>query len=104
MIIVEKPNGKNSDLPRFKTCKSGNKMSTLQTQAIRCQHYKLSTAEELFSGMHNANFFTKLDVSSDYWQVQIDEELSKLLTFLTHFRILWFKHLPYEMHSASEVF
>ena len=47
LIIVEKPNGK---LRIFLDPKHLN-------QATRRQHYKLPTAEELFSEMHNANLF-----------------------------------------------
>ena len=54
--------------------------------------------------MHNANFFTKLDASSGYSQIEVDEESSKLLTFLTPFGRLQFKRLPYGIHSASEAF
>ena len=54
--------------------------------------------------MHHAKFFTKLDASSGYWQTKVDEESSKLLTFSTPFGRLRFKHLPYGIHSASEVF
>ena len=43
----------------------------------------------------------KLDASSGYWQIKLDEETSKLLTFLTRFGRL---RLPYEIHSASEFF
>ena len=52
--------------------------------------------------MHNANFFTKLDASSDYWQIKVDEESSKLLTFSTPLGRL--KRSPYGIHSTSEVF
>ena len=94
LIIVEKPNGK----PRI--CLDPRHLN----QAIKRQHYKLPTAEELFSGMHHANFFTILDASSGYWQIKVDEESSNLLTFSTHFGRLRFKHLPYGIHSAIEVF
>ena len=57
------------------------------------KHYKLPTAEEVFS-----------DASSGYWQIKVDEESSKLLTFSTPFGRLQFKCLPYGIHSASEVF
>ena len=77
LIIVEKPNGK------FRIC-LGPKHLNL---AISCQHRKLPTAEELFSEMHDAKLFTKLDASSGYWQVRVDEESSKLLAFSTLFGI-----------------
>ena len=54
LIIVEKPNG------NLRICLDSKHLN----KARRCQHYKLPTTEELFSGMHNANFFTKLDASS----------------------------------------
>ena len=94
LIIVEKPNSK------LRICLDPKHLN----QAIKCQHYKLPTAEELFSEMHHAKFFTKSDASSGYWQIKVDEESSKLLTFSTSFDRLRFKCLPYRIHSASEVF
>ena len=81
-------------MPRPKTFKSGDKTPTLQT----------SNRKRTFSVMHNAKFFTKLDASSGYCQIKVDEESSKLLTFPTPFGRLRFKRLPFGIHSASEVF
>ena len=75
LIIVEKPNGKS------RICLGPKHLN----QAIRCQHHKLPTAEELFSKMHNAKLFTKLDARSGYRQIRVDEESSKLLAFSTPF-------------------
>ena len=47
---------------------------------------------------------TKLDASSGYWQIKVDQESSKLLTFNTPFGRYRFLRLPYGVHSASEVF
>ena len=94
LIIVEKPDGK------LRICLYAKHLN----QAIKRQHYKLPTAEELFSEMHHAKCFTKLDASSAYWQIKVDEESSKLLTLSTLFGRLRFKRLPYGIHSASEVF
>ena len=54
--------------------------------------------------MSGSQYFSKLDASSGYWQIKVDEESSNLLTFGTPFGRLWFKRLPYGIHSASEVF
>ena len=78
LIIIEKPNGK------LRICQDPKHLN----QATKCQHYKLPTTEELFSEMHHAKFFTKLDASSGYWQIKVDDESSKLLTFSTPFGIL----------------
>ena len=96
------------------TTNKSTQLSLRQTPSGQCtpkgqctldiQHsLPLPTAEELFPEMHNANFFTKLDPSSGYWQIKVDEESSKLLTFSTPFGRLQFKRLPYGIHSASEV-
>ena len=94
LIMVEKPNGK------LYICLDPNHLN----QVIRRQHYKLLTAEDPFSKMHNANFFTKLDASTDYWQIKVDKDSSKLLTFSTLLGRLRFKCTPYGIHSTSEAF
>ena len=72
-------------------------------KAIKRQHYKLPPAEELFSEMTSACYFSKLDASNRYWQIKTDTE-SKFLTFATPFGRFCFKHLPYSILSASEIF
>ena len=42
----------------------------------------MPTAEQLFSEMSGAKFFTELDCSNGYWQTAIDEESSILLMFM----------------------
>ena len=68
------------------------------------QHDKLPTVEELFSKIHNAKYFKKSDASSSYWLIKVDEESSKVITFLIPFSKLRFKRLPNGIHSAIEVF
>ena len=92
--IVEKPNGK------LRICLDPKHLNPV----IKRQYYKFPTAEELLSEMHHAKFFTKLDASSGYWQIKVDEESSKLLTLSTPFSRLRYKRLPYGINSASEVF
>ena len=53
--------------------------------------------------MSNAKFVTKLDASNAYWQIEVDEESSKLLTFNTPFGRFSFQRLPFGIHSASEI-
>ena len=72
--------------------------------AIKREQLHLSTAEEIFSQMSGACFFSKLDAFSGYWQIKVDEESSHLLAFGTHLGRYRFKRLPYVIYSASEVF
>ena len=54
--------------------------------------------------MAGACYFSKLDASSGYWQVKVDDERADLLTFSTPFGQYRFKRLPFGIHSTSEVF
>ena len=54
--------------------------------------------------MNGAQFFTKFDASNGYWQIPADNESSDLLTFATTFGRYKSKRMPYEIHSASEIF
>ena len=54
--------------------------------------------------MSGARFFSKLDASSGYWQIKVDEESSHLLAFGPPLGRYRFKRLPYGIDSASEVF
>ena len=62
LVIVEKPNEK------LRVCLDRRDLS----KAIKRQHYKLPTAEELFSDMTGAHHFSKFDASNGYWQIKID--------------------------------
>lgn len=41
----------------------------------------VKTVEEVVSGMPNAKVFSVLDTNHGFWQIQLDEESSKLCTF-----------------------
>ena len=43
-------------------------------------HYAHPTAQDIFCLMSGAKCFTKFDASNPYWQTELDEESSKLLT------------------------
>ena len=62
LVIVEKPNEKS------RVCLDPRDLN----KAIKRQHYKLPTAEELFSDMTGAHHFSKLDASNGYWQIKTD--------------------------------
>ena len=54
--------------------------------------------------MPGAKIFSKLDASSGYWQIHVDDENVDLLTFNTPFRRYHFNHLPFGVWSVSEIF
>ena len=50
-------------------------------KAIKREHLHLPTVEKISSQMSGASYFSKLDASSGYWQIKVDEQSSNLLTF-----------------------
>ena len=70
LVTVIKPNGK------LCLCLDPKDLN----KAIKKEHYKLPTTEEIFAEMQNPKFFTKLDALNGYWQIKIDKEISRLLT------------------------
>jgi len=90
--VVEKPNG------TLRVCLDPRNLN----KAIKRHHHKLPTTEEILSQMAGAKFFSKLNASNAFWQKQLDEESSKLLTFNTpsgRYRL----RMPYGIHYASEI-
>ena len=54
--------------------------------------------------MAGATRFSKIDTSSGYWQIALDEESSNLLAFNTPLGRYKFKRLPFGVYCALEVF
>ena len=48
-------------------------------KAIKRHYHHIPNAEDILSRMAGATVFSKLDALSGYWQMQVDEESSKLL-------------------------
>ncbi|CAC5395336.1 unnamed protein product [Mytilus coruscus] len=94
MVTVIKPNGK------IRICIDPRDLN----KAILREHYPLKTVEEVISQMPNAKVFSKLDATSGFWHIQLDEPSSKLCTFNTPFGRYRFARLPFGINSASEVF
>ena len=94
LVMVFKPNG---DL---RICLDPRHLN----KAIKRQHHRLPTAEEIISEMAGACYFSKLDASSGFWQVKVDDEGADLLTPGTRPGRYRFKRLPFGIDSASDVF
>lgn len=75
-------------------------------KAIRREHFKLPTREEIMAQFAGATWFSKLDASetSGFWQMRLDEENSRLCTFNTPEGRYRFICLPYGILSAPEVY
>ena len=73
-------------------------------KAIKREHFPMKTTEEVVQNMQGAKVFSKLDATSGYWQLKLDEESSKLCTFNTPFGHYRFLRVPFGIVSASEIF
>ncbi|CAC5366972.1 unnamed protein product [Mytilus coruscus] len=93
METVIKPNGK------IRICVDPRDLN----KAILREHYPLKTVE-VISQMPNAKVFSKLDATSGFWHIQLDEPWSKLCTFNTLFGRYRFARLPFGIDSTSKVF
>ncbi len=60
--------------------------------------------KDVFEGLAGAKWFSKLDVSSGFWQLKLDKASSKLCTFNTPESRYRFLRLPYGILSAPEVY
>ena len=59
---------------------------------------------EILSEMTDARYFTKMDASQGFYQIQLDEESTQLCTVATPFGRYSFKRLPYGINCAPEIF
>ncbi|XP_059057447.1 uncharacterized protein LOC131851041 [Achroia grisella] len=73
-------------------------------KAIRREHFKLPTFEEITSNLCGAKFFTTLDAKQSFWQVMLHEDSTDLCTFNTPFGRYKFLRMPFGISSASEIF
>ena len=94
MVTVIKPNGK------LRICIDPRDLN----KAIKREHFPTKTVEEVVARMPNAKVFSVLDASSEFWQIKLDQESSKLCTFNTPFGRYRFKRLPIGICSTQDVF
>ena len=72
-------------------------------KAIKCEHFQLSTMEEVTSSLGGKKVVTVVDLKDAFWQVPLAEESAPFTTFNTPFGRYYFKRMPFGICSASEV-
>ena len=70
------------------------------TKSVKRQHYPFLTIDEVVSRMPYAKVFSKID----FWQLERDNESSKLCTFNTPFGRYRYLRLPFGIKNASELY
>ena len=94
LVVVEKKDGS------LRLCLDPKDLN----KAIKREHYKIPTMEEIAAEFTGKTVFSTLDLKDGYWQIQLDEDSSQLCTFNTPFGRYRFTRMPFGIKSASEVF
>jgi hypothetical protein len=93
IIIVEKATGK------LRLCLDPFHLN----KAILRSHYPMRTIEDIAASLDGAQIFSVLDASQAFYQIKVNEQSSKLLTFNTAFGRYKFLRMPFGISSAPEI-
>lgn len=91
-VVVDKPGGS------VRVCLDPRDLNV----AIKREHYPLPTVEEIASRCTGAKLFTTLDAKKAFYQIKLDKESQKLLTFTTLFSRFRYLRMPMGIKSAPE--
>ncbi|KAK2143360.1 hypothetical protein NP493_4554g00000 [Ridgeia piscesae] len=94
LVIVEKANG------QMRLCIDPKDLN----KEIKREHFQIPTKEEILGKLENAKYFSKMDATAGFHQIQLDKKSSMLTTFNTPFGRYRYLRLPMGICSAPEVF
>ena len=100
MVLIDKNKGSNG-VPNLRVCID----PTFLNKALKRSHYPYPSVEEIATRIpKDAKFFTVIDAKNGFWQLELDEQSSKLLTFSTPFGRKRYLRMPPGIKPASEIF
>jgi len=94
LVIKEKSNG---DL---RICLDPENLN----KAILRQNYPIPTLEEISCQVKDMTVFSVLDLKDGFWHAELDEESSKLCSFVTPHGLYRFRKMPFGLSCAPEIF
>ncbi|GBC02550.1 hypothetical protein RclHR1_04690001 [Rhizophagus clarus] len=94
VVIVEKKGGDK------KLCIDYQKLNAI----TKADAYPLPRIDDLLENLKSATWFTTLDFTSDYWQVQMSEEDIEKTAFITPFGLYEFLVMPFGLAYAPGTF
>ncbi|XP_055526910.1 uncharacterized protein K02A2.6-like [Wyeomyia smithii] len=95
IVTVKKPNGK------VRICAD---YSTGLNAALEPNNYPLPVPDDIFTKLNGCKFFSIIDLSDAYLQVEVDDESKQLLTINTHRGLYRFNRLAPGVKSAPGAF
>lgn len=94
MVIVFKPDGD------IRICIDMRRAN----EAILRENFPLPTFDGVMTKLRGAQYFSRLDMSNAYHQLELEENSRQITTFITHLGLLRFKRLMFGVNSAPEIF
>lgn len=94
MIVV--PKG-NNDIRLCINMRHPNK-------AIQREHFPIPIIETFLNKLRGAKYFSKLDITSAYYHVELHPESRDITTFMTDRGLMRFKRLMFGINCAPEIF
>ena len=76
----------------------------MANEAIRRVRHPIPTVNGVSFALNGAKFFSKLDLSQAYHQIELDEQSRYITTFSTHVGLYRYKRLNYGTNAAAEIF
>ena len=73
-------------------------------EAIRRVRHPIPTVNDISLSLNGAQYFSKLDLSQAYHQLELDEQSRYITTFSTHLGLYRYKRLNYGTYAAAEMF
>ena len=73
-------------------------------QSVEDEQYVLPTTQDLYVELTGSKVFSKLDLSHEYAQLNVDEESQAYLTINTHKGLYSYLKLPYGVKSSPKIF
>ena len=73
-------------------------------QCLNVDQYPIPKPDELMATLPTGRYFSKLDLSQAYQQMQMEEESAKYLTINTHLGLYKYQRLPFGVASAPAIF
>ena len=95
IVTVEKP-----DSRKLRICLDPKNLN----EHISREHYPVPTLDDATAKIENSKAYSKLDLTSSYWQVKLDYESSFLATFNTPYGRYRSTRMPFGIKSTQEVF
>ena len=76
----------------------------LANETIKRVRHPIPTVDDVSFELNGAQYFSKLDLSQAYHQLELDEASRYITTFSTHIGLFRYKRLKYGTNAAAEIF